>query len=159
MRKLLAALLLASTTALIGCAGTSAMVRSEYKLSQGEKVTYMLTAPEDMAEEARGIFRARLTEKLTSGGLLSGASDTDARELDIQVTNYRMRHGAARALLGILAGSDNMQSMIGIKNKTTGAVLSEYEIESKNPSAWGTSKGMIEDHADRIVDTLAGAKK
>jgi Domain of unknown function (DUF4410) len=159
MRKLIAALFLVSTVAMVGCAGTSAMIRSEYKLSQSEKLTYKVTAPGDMEEEAKGIFNTRLTEKLTSGGLLAQAPDAEARELDIQVTNYRMRHGATRVLLGILAGPDNIQSLVRVKNKATGAVLSEIEVESKNPSAWGTSRGMIEDHADKIVETLTGVKK
>ena len=36
--------------------------------------------------------------------------------------------------------------------------VSEFVVESKNPTAWGTSRGMIEDHADKIVETLTNGK-
>ncbi len=72
--------------------------------------------------------------------------------------NYYMRHGAARAMVEIMAGSDNIQSRVKIKDSSTGNVLSEFTVQSKNPTAWGTSKGLIEEHADKIVATLKGAK-
>ncbi|MDK2124713.1 DUF4410 domain-containing protein [Parachitinimonas caeni] len=159
MKKAITVLACAVSIVLGGCAGTAAVVRSEYRLSEGEKVAFTVSAPADLGEEARGILNARLTEKLTANSLLATTADASARELEIQVTNYRMRHGAARALLGIMAGTDNIQSTIKVKNKASGAVLSEFQIESKNPTAWGTSKSMIEEHADKIVDTLVGAKK
>ena len=158
MQKLLLSLLIASATLVAGCT-TSAKVQSEYKLAQGEKFSFLITAPTEVSAEARQIFNERLTSQLTGSGLLAASSDASARSLEIAVTNYNMRHGAARALLGIMAGSDNMQSTIKVKDRGTGAVLSEFSIESKNSTAWGTSRGMIEDHADKIVETLKGGKR
>ena len=158
MQKLLLSLLIVSATLFAGCS-TSAKIQSEYKLPQGEKFSFRVTAPTDINAEARQIFDASLTSQLSGSGLLAGSSDVNARSLEIAVRNYNMRHGAARALLGILAGSDNMQSTVKVKDKGTGAVLSEFSVESKNSTAWGTSKGMIEDQADKIVDTLKSGKK
>jgi t-SNARE complex subunit (syntaxin) len=143
---------------LAGCA-TTAQIQSQYRLAQGEKLKLQVTAPPAAAEEALQIFKERLTAQLLSNGLLAAPSDASARNLEVAVTNYTMRHGAARAMLGIMAGSDNMQSTVKIKDQTTGSVLSEFTVESTNSTAWGTSKGMIEDHADKIVETLKAGKR
>lgn len=143
---------------LAGCA-TTAQIQSEYRLAQGEKLKLQVTAPPSATEEALQIFNERLATQLSSNGLLAGPSDASARNLEVSVTNYTMRHGAARAMLGIMAGSDNMQSTVKIKDQATGSVLSEFTVESTNSTAWGTSKGMIEDHADKIVETMKAGKQ
>lgn len=158
MRNLVASILLASVASLVGCAGTSAIVQSEYRLAQGEKVKLQLSTPPTASEEGMAILRERLTTQLSSNALLAGGSDASNRTVEVIVTNYYMRHGAARAMVGIMAGSDNIQSTVKIKDSSTGNVLSEFTVQSKNPTAWGTSKGLIEEHADKIVATLKGAK-
>jgi hypothetical protein len=159
MRKLIAAILVASSTLLAGCAGTSAIVQSEYRLAQGEKLKLQLNAPPTASEERVTILRERLATQLSSNALLAGSSDASSRTIDVTVTNYRLRHGATRALVGIMAGADNIQSTVQVKDSSTGKVLSEFKVESKNPSAWGTSKGMIEEHADKIVEIPKNAKR
>ncbi|MCD2339263.1 hypothetical protein LRH25_02795 [Ideonella azotifigens] len=58
-----------------------------------------------------------------------------------------------------MAGSDNIQSTVRLKDTATGKVLSEFKVESKNPTALFTSRGLIEEHADKIVATLRGEKR
>jgi Domain of unknown function (DUF4410) len=159
MPKLLLSLIFVACTLLTGCAGTAARVQSDYRLAQGEKVKLLLTAPPTATEQGLQILRDRLTMQLSNNGLLAPTSDASARTLEVVVTNYSLRHGAARAMLGILAGTDNLQSTVTIKDQTTGNTLSEFVVESKNPSAWGTSRGLIEEHADKIVETLKGGKR
>lgn len=159
MRTLITAILVAASAFLAGCAGTSAIVQSEYRLAQGEKLKLQLSAPPTASEEGMAILRERLTTQLSSNALLAGASDTSSRTVEVTVTNYYMRHGATRALVGIMAGADNVQSTVKVKDFSTGKILSEFNVESKNPSAWGTSRGMLEEHADKIVETLKSAKR
>jgi len=159
MKILVATLLLVSHALLVGCAGTSATVNSEYRLAQGEKVKLQLSTPSTASEEGATIFRDRLTAQLVGRGLLAGASDGSSKTLEVTMNNYYMRHGAARAMVGIMAGADNIQSTVKVKDQATGKALSEFTVESKNPTAWGTSRGLIEEHADEIVATLAGAKR
>ena len=159
MRTLITAILVAASAFLAGCAGTSAIVQSEYRLAQGEKLKLQLSAPPTASEEGMAILRERLTTQLSSNALLAGASDTSSRTVEVTVTNYSMRHGATRALVGIMAGADNVQSTVKVKDFSTGKILSEFNVESKNPSAWGTSRGMLEEHADKIVETLKSAKR
>lgn len=159
MQKFVASILIAASSLLAGCAGTAAIVQSEYRLAQGEKLKLQLTAPPTASEEGVTILRERLTSQLSSNGLLATASDASARTIEVTVTNYRMRHGATRAMVGIMAGADNIQSTVKVKDQASDKVLSEFTVESKNPSAWGTSRGLIEEHADKVVATLQGVKR
>ena len=158
MKNVLAAILVASAALLGGCAGTAAIVQSEYRLAQGEKLKLQLNTPPDASEEGMAIMRERLTSQLTANGMLAAMSDASNRAVEVNVTNYYMRHGATRFFAGGFAGADNIQSTVKVKDMTNGKVLSEFKVESKNPTAWGTSKGLIEDHADKIVAILMGAK-
>lgn len=159
MQKFVVLILIAASSLIVGCAGTAARIQSQYQLTQGEKLKLQLTAPPAASEEGITILRERLTAQLTNSGLLATPSDASARIIEVAVTNYYMRHGATRAMVGILAGADNIQSTVKIKDAATGNVLSEFTIESKNTTAWGTSRGLIEDHADKVVETLKVAKR
>jgi hypothetical protein len=158
MKKALAAILITSTVLLGGCAGTSATLKSEYRLAQGEKVKLQLHTPQGASTEGMSILRERLVLQLSASGLFAGANDATARTLDVNVTNYYMRHGATRHMVGILAGADNIQSTVTIREAATGKVLSEFKVESKNPTGWGTSRGLIQEHSDKIVEMLKGVK-
>ena len=157
MRAIVALVVVVSSLLLVGC-GTSAVVKSEYRLAQTEKVKLQLSTPSTASQEGVTIFRERLNNQLSNKGLLAAADDGSSKILEVTVTNYTMRAGAARAMLGIMAGSDTIQSTIKVKDQATGGVLAEFTVESKNSTAWGTSRGLIEEHADEIVATLMGKK-
>lgn len=151
MHKFAILVLVAAWTALAGCAGTGATVRSRYELAQGEKLSLQLVTPPTATQEGAKILRERLTAQLAQNNVLALGAST--RTLEVTVTNYRIRHGATRAMVGIMAGADNVQSSVKLKD-ADGKVLSDFSVESKNPTAWGTTKGLLEEHADKIVDTL-----
>jgi hypothetical protein len=52
MKILVATLLIVSNSLLVGCAGTSTTVKSEYRLVQGEKVKLQLSTPSLQARKA-----------------------------------------------------------------------------------------------------------
>lgn len=153
MLKVLTSIAIVATFLLSGCS-TTATIKSDVQLAASDKVQLSLITPPTMSEEGAAILRARLTTQLASRGLL--ATGAGVKTVEVQVTNYYMRHGAARALAGIFAGVDNVKSTVRVKDNATGRVVSEFTVESDNASAWGTSRGMIEDHADKVVDSLQG---
>lgn len=137
-----------------GCAGTSMRVQTEYRPVAGEKFRYDIVNTANVSEEALVIMRLRLNSELTNKGLLATGSQESGRKAEIIITNYYMRHGAARALVGVMAGADNITSTVKVKDEKTSAVLGEFVVESKNPTALGTSRGLIEGHADLIARYL-----
>lgn len=153
MKNVILVLAVFGLLSLAGCT-TSALVRTPYHMVQGNTFEIQLHTPPDASEEGMTLLRNDLNTELASRSLLANAGSAGARVLDVNVTYYRMRPGAARALVGIMAGRDKIQSTITVKEHG-GKVLSEYTVTSTNATAWGTAHGMIEKHAKEIVDTLA----
>ena len=151
--------LIASFTLLITGCSTTANIKSAYQPVADQKLALKVSAPPSATQEGLQIFNDRLKSQLSSRGLLAGPSDSRVLTLDVVVNKYTMRHGASRALLGILSGTDTIESTVRVVDSSNGAILSEFTVESGNATAWGTSRGMIEDHADKIVESLASGKK
>lgn len=151
-RLVLGVILVAGLLSSIGCAGTSSNVRSDNRVAQADTFRYEMDNYGGMTPEARSIFDARLRSRL--GTRLADASD---KTLKVRVTYYRMRHGAARALVGIMAGQDRITSEASIVD-ASGAILGSLSVDSKNPTALFTSRGLIEAHADEIADYILGGK-
>ena len=69
-----------------------------------------------------------------------------------------MRGGGERIALGIFAGKDIIDTLVLIKSKENNAILAEFSVESSNNTAWGTTDGLIEGHADKIIQYLTDGK-
>ena len=52
-----------------------------------------------------------------------------SRKVAIRINEYRMRHGASRALVGIMAGKDTIRSTVEIRDGS-GHLLGSSEIDS-----------------------------
>lgn len=137
-----------------GCAPPSLTVQKPYEPVAGERFTYTIKPEVDVSAEALDIMDTRLKSRL--GDRLQRASEPSGRRIEIAITNYYMRHGAARHLLGIMAGADNILSRVTVRG-VGGDVVAEFVVESGNATAWGTSRGLIEDHVDKIVSYLQAA--
>lgn len=156
MKKIILITLTAfSIFGLSGC-GTSMKAKKEFAPVAGEKFAYQVTSKVALPDNAMSIFKARLESQLAASGKSAQPGAKGVSQVSITVTTYEMRHGAARVLLGVLAGKDTMVSVIDVRDPVTNEVKNSYEVESFNISGLGTSKGMIEDQADQIISTLTG---
>lgn len=159
MKTLFATLMLAVAALLAGC-GTSAAVQRNYRLTSEERLK--LEIVHSKAAGAGGFnaetvarFKNHLASQLASSDLLASGKHGKTRLLEVNVTSYRMRSDGARFWAGIMAGKDGIQSTVSIKDMASGRTLMQFTVESSNSTAWGSSQGMIEDHANQIVETLA----
>jgi len=143
--------------ALAGC-GTSSQVRADYARATSDKFTYEVVNTDGMAEEGLTILTSRLDALLAERGQRAAGSEPDAKKLTIEITNYYMRPGAARWLVGIMAGRDSLRSSVRITD-AAGTVVGHTEINTKNATAFRTTDGLIADHAQEIVDFATGARK
>lgn len=146
-------IILALTMSMVGCS-TSMRVETGYQPVAGEKFGYRIVPVADVTTEALVLLRQRLDAQLSATGQLAPGADESANSVQVTITSYRMRHGAARALVGIFAGTDNMLSTVEVKEPKTQSVKARFDVTSSNATAWGTSRGLIEDHADQIVQYL-----
>ena len=139
-----------------GCTDTSLSVQKSFRPTTGDTFSYLITPKVDVSAEALEIMKTRLQSQLADS--LQSSPNQPAKKVEIVITNYHMRHGAARAIMGIMAGSDNILSQVTVRDAVTGAVLAEFVVESKNPSAWGTSRDLIEENIDKIVSYLKSGR-
>jgi hypothetical protein len=154
MRYFILAAVMAVTT---GCA-TNSVMHSSKSVPDAQTYTYTIDRTEEMSVAGLDEFRQSLDAALGEAHLRvrEGAADVPAN-VTIAIDNYYMRHGAARALVGIIAGRDNIRSTVTVR-KADGEQVAHFEVESTNSTAWGTSSGLIEKHAQEIVDRLVSLK-
>ncbi|WP_340677751.1 DUF4410 domain-containing protein [Paraglaciecola sp.] len=136
---------------LTGCAATKIFVQQPYDLKSTDSFSYKILESDKVDENTKKIFGNQLDKNFLSRELNKGLP---TRHVEIVFTSYDVRHGAARALAGALAGSDYVVTEVIIKDKETGNVLSKISVISQNKSAWGTTQGLLEKHADKIASYL-----
>lgn len=151
------ALLCLMAIVLTGCMGTTGQVYTPNK-AVGSRYWYEIVNSAELSEAGERVLREKLDIELRSRNLLAVETDPVARKVNITITNYYMRPAAARFLVGIMAGRDNIHSVVTIVDAKNGEELGRIEVDSRNPTAMGTSNGLIEGHATEIADFLAGVK-
>jgi uncharacterized protein YcfL len=156
MKKLFPSLLIIVFIFLSGCS-TTMQITKPYTPRQDSLLEYKIYLNATISQDGLEILRSRIEQQLRAKGRLANKPADAQEKVEINITNYKMRGDTARVMLGIFAGTDNMQSTIIVKDKKLNKIISEFKIESGNSTAWGTSRGMIEDHADKIVNYLTGS--
>lgn len=150
-------MIVAMALALSAC-GTSSQVRENYSRVAGDKFTYEVVNTDGMSDEGLAMLKSQIDSMLTARGQRAAGTESDARKLNIEITNYYMRHGATRFFAGIMAGRDSIRSTVKITDQA-GNVLGQTDVDSTNATAWGTSGGLIESHAREVVDFATGPKR
>ncbi|ADV28434.1 hypothetical protein Psesu_2602 [Pseudoxanthomonas suwonensis 11-1] len=136
---------------LLAACSTTSRVHQAHSGLQGKTFDYRLVdRGGDNAEGVAELDRV-IRNRLFSAGLVDQGASAGA--VEVTVTHYYVRHGAARALVGIMAGRDKIISHVRVLDPA-GAVLASFEVESTNATAWGTTGGLHEKHADEILAQL-----
>jgi len=143
--------------ALSAC-GTSSQVRESYSRAPSDKFTYEVVNTDGMSDEGLTILKTQIDSMLAARGQRAAGTELNAKKLNIEITNYYMRHGATRFFAGIMAGRDSIRSTVKITD-AAGTVVGQTDVDSKNATAWGTSSGLIEGHAAEIVDFATAIRK
>lgn len=152
MRTSTIALAMAGALALAGCA-TGSTVHQSYKAASPETYAVSMTAASTAGEADIPSLRAQVDEKLAAAGLAGRKGDGSARDVSVTITHWYVRHGAARALVGVMAGRDKIVSKVEVKG-ANGQRVAAFDVESTNATAWGTTGGLLGKHAQEIVDRL-----
>lgn len=146
---------------LSGCVGTNLVVDQPYSYQPTDAFSYEIVDKANVTDKGMSIFKSKLDQNLSQLGLQQGDNQGAAgsnRVIEITFNNYYMRHGAARALAGVMAGADNITSTVLIKDKESREVLSRLQVESKNPTATSSARALIEQHATKITDYIKTGK-
>ncbi|HST44923.1 MAG TPA: DUF4410 domain-containing protein, partial [Luteimonas sp.] len=100
---------------LMAACGTSSQVTQRHASVPGQQFSYTIENPGGMSAENLAALRAELDRQLRAAGALA-ATPQGAQRVTVTIREYRMRHGAARALAGIMAGKDTIRSTVTVKD-------------------------------------------
>lgn len=142
---------------LSGC-GVKSNVIVPYHPDQSLKLSYFLSSAEltEVPDEVLETMRTQLSRRLSEINLLALQGESGFNKADILITGYRMRHGAAKALVGIMAGCDNIRSKVTVTEPNTGKTIGISSFESSECSAVIPAQSTINRHIQKIVDYLSG---
>lgn len=106
-------------------------------------------------DDQEGIDRLdRLIQgRLLQAGLVAGIGQPSSGRVQVDLTHYYVRSNGARFWAGIMAGRDKIVSEVDVFDEA-GKQVGSFEVETTNLSAWGTTEGLMEKHADEIVARL-----
>lgn len=138
--------------ALAACSTTSTLHQAPEAVAGR---TYELAFVNQGGDDAEGIAALERTirSRLDAAGLLGGGAN--AAKLQVTLTHYYVRSNGARFWAGIMAGRDKIISKVRIVGPD-GRQAGSFDVESTNTSAWGTTDGLREKHAEEIVARLRG---
>ena len=138
--------------ALLAACSTTSVVHQSHAPASGQAYGYAFA--NEGGDDLEGIAELDRTiqGRLREAGLLAG--DTAApMKIDIVLKHYYLRSNGARFWAGIMAGRDKIISRVRVLG-VDGAQVGSFDVETTNVSAWGTSGGLMERHADEIVAKL-----
>jgi hypothetical protein len=129
--------------------GTTLIVDQSFYSEGSTYFSYDIVNGSKVSEKGMSIFKNRIESQLKQKRLYKENSNI---VIEITFDNYYMRPGAARALIGVMAGVDNITTTVVIKDNNK--IVGEFRVISKNATAWGSANSLIEQHADKIIAYL-----
>lgn len=135
----------------LGACSTTSTVRQAPEVVAGR--TYALAFVNEGGDDVEGIaaLERAIRSRLDAAGLLGESGD--ATRLEVTLTHYYVRSNGARFWAGIMAGRDKIISRVRIVG-ADGRQAGSFDVESTNSTAWGTTDGLHEKHAEEIVASL-----
>ena len=136
----------------LAACSTTSTIHQPYDGPAGQAYAYAFA--NEGGDDMEGIAEldSTIQRKLREAGLLAGTT-TASMKIDIVLKHYYLRSNGARFWAGIMAGRDKIISQVRVFGEN-GAQVGNFEVETTNVSAWGTSGGLMEKHADEIVAKL-----
>lgn len=147
-----------------GCASSHVVTKPMEPATGSSQETYFISTiddksehvvPEHFLEAIRGYLKAELTKR----NMIAEDKSVADRELQIQVTYYRMRSGFTRMMFGVMAGKDGVTSTVNVLNAKTGEVIGTSDVNTYNVMAVGGEQDVARMHAEEIAKFLGGKVK
>lgn len=170
MNTIRSTLLAIGAAILLSACGSNAHMAKEMDSLASEKLLAQKIAVESVHASAADVpdhflsaVSGHLKNELRKRGLLADETISDAGQIDVDVTYYRMRSGFSRMMFGVLAGKDGIEGQVVIKDAKSGTAISKMDVSSYNIMAVGNeddiARMFAEDVAGTIEKNLASAKK
>lgn len=145
------ALALSLTLLFLTACSTTSAVHQAHTRAPGQAYEYAFA--NQGGDDAEGIAKldAVIQSHLRDAGLLAPAA-AEGR-IEVVVKHFYVRSNGARFWAGIMAGRDKIISQVRVLG-VDGAQAGDFEVETTNTTAWGTTEGLMKTHAEEIVTRL-----
>jgi hypothetical protein len=138
-----------------GCITTSLHIQKPFNHAKGEKFSYQITPGAGITnktlERMNEFFQIKLANKLSTHG------EAPTSKVEITIIKYYLRKDNIRSsIIGMVVGADEISSNVVVRDALTNTSLSEFRVDTTNPTLRGTSQEIIENHVGKIVSCLKG---
>ena len=151
---MLRTIVLAAAILTTAACSTTSTVRQAAQLQPEQTYAYVFSnqGGDDGEGIARldGIIQAHLRE---AGLIHSGEGNP---RIEVVVKHYYVRSNGARFAVGIMAGRDKIVSNVRVLG-SDGAQVGDFDVETFNSTAFGTTEGLMKKHAAELVSKLKSA--
>ena len=144
---------------LSGC-GAKSNVITPYQFDSDITLEFSLSKKDgiEIPDDVFETIQKQIHEGLLAQNLLANNGNNNSHKAEILITSYRMRPDAARLLVGIMAGCDNIKSNVVVTDVKTKEKIGESEIMIEECAAWGVQSQVIAAYSEGVVNYLAGKK-
>lgn len=142
------AIALAASILVVTACSTTSTVHQAPRLQPDQ--TYAYSFSNQGGDDHEGIARldAVIQSRLREARLIH-SGDANPR-IEVVLKHYYVRSNGARFWAGIMAGRDKIISNVRVIG-SDGSQVGNFDVETFNSTAWGTTDGLMEKHADEIV--------
>ncbi|PAJ71623.1 hypothetical protein CJF42_25730 [Pseudoalteromonas sp. NBT06-2] len=107
-------------------------------------------APEHFAQAVKSYLK----QELKSNALFNEKGEN---KINVSINDYRMRSGFSRAMFGVFAGKDGVDSEVVVTDEN-GVVIGKSTVSSFNVMAIGDMQDIARMHAEEIAKFLGNKK-
>lgn len=136
---------------LLAACSTTSTVHQAHTAPAGQTYAYSFSNQggddHDGIKQLDGVIQSHLRQ----AGLIDAG--TDNPRIEIVVKHYYVRSNGARFWAGIMAGRDKIVSNVRVTG-ADGAQAGNFDVETFNSTAWGTTDGLMQKHAEELVARL-----
>ena len=141
---------------LVGC-GTKTHIVEPYVFDKNLKLDLELKKEDgvNIPDEILATMKQQIRDGLAKNNLLA-SSTTNANHAEVTIFAYRMRPNAARLLAGAMAGCDNINSQVVVKDTSNQKIIGHSTVQMRVCNAWGVSSQVISSFSEGVVNYLSG---
>ena len=145
---------LAASILLLAACSTTSTVPQPPRLESNQ--TYAYSFDNQGGDNHAAIARLDnvIQSRLRAEGLVRTGEDNP--RIEVVLRHFYVRSNATRFWAGIMAGRDKIVSNIRVIG-TDGSQIGNFDVETFNSTAWGSSEGLMERHAEEVVNRLKSA--
>jgi hypothetical protein len=149
--EMIRAIFLSAFLLFLAACSTTSTVHQSHARSAGQVYEYSFANEGGDDHEGVAKLNTVIQTHLRDAGLL--ATGSAEGKIEVVLKHYYVRSNGARFWAGIMAGRDKIISHIRVVG-ADGSQAGSFEVETTNTSAWGTTEGLMQKHAEEIVARL-----